>query len=218
MSEPRPIVYLDAPPERTRIRDAMIELVVERGYEAVSVEDVIGRAGAGRADFERHFAGKEDCCTQIYLEDIGEFDRLVFGAYERHETWREGLRGAAYAAARYFRDRPLEIRFDVTRILAAGETPKAHRDNYMQRLVDLIDAGRSELEDPDSVSRAVAENAVGSVFELALKVIGETGDADSAESFVPGLMYVVVRPYLGHEAAHEELTIPPPPEQEEEGG
>jgi hypothetical protein len=31
-----------------------------------------------------------------------------------------------------------------------------------------------------------------------------------AEDVVPDLMFVAVRPYLGHEAAREELSIPPP--------
>jgi AcrR family transcriptional regulator len=203
---------LASSPERARIRAATMELVVEHGYEETTAEMVVARAGVSLAAFKRDFADLRDCCTRVYLANIDEFDRAVFGAGDRQEGWRNRLRAAAYAAARYVRDRPLETRFDMIQMLSAGEIAQAYRDRYVQRTVDLIDEGRMELDDPESLSRAVAVGAFGSIYEFLLKELHDRDEVGSAEDFVPELMYIAVRPYLGHEAARQELTIPPPPE------
>ena len=48
--------------QRTRalLQDALMSLMVERGYEATTVQDIIDRANVGRATFYAHFESKED--------------------------------------------------------------------------------------------------------------------------------------------------------------
>ncbi len=47
--------------QRTRrmLLDALLELILEKGYEAVTVQDVIDRADVGRSTFYAHFQDKE---------------------------------------------------------------------------------------------------------------------------------------------------------------
>jgi AcrR family transcriptional regulator len=42
------------------LRSALLELIVERGYEKVSVQDILDRAEVGRATFYMHYRSKED--------------------------------------------------------------------------------------------------------------------------------------------------------------
>jgi len=42
------------------LRNALVELVVERGYETLSVQHILDRAGVGRATFYTHYRSKED--------------------------------------------------------------------------------------------------------------------------------------------------------------
>jgi AcrR family transcriptional regulator len=203
---------------RKRICLAARDLVLVHGYGAPTVEMVVERAGVSRAEFDLHFADLEDCCLQVYVENIVPFDEAVFGAFDRPGSWRDRLRAAAYALARFLRDRPEDVRFDVVEMSSAGPVPRVHRERQLQRLVDLIDLGRQELDDPETMSRAAAESVVGAIYAL---VVGElqAGRAQgaAAEDIVPDVMFVAVRPYLGHEAAMEEFSIPPPPEQPEGG-
>jgi AcrR family transcriptional regulator len=196
-----------------RIRAAAIDLLVERGYTQTTIEAIVDRAGVERADFDRRFAGKDDCCLRVYEAQLADIDRLVIGAYLSREAWRDRLRAAAYAAADYVRAHPQEVLFGEIQMREATEMAQARRDAYLQRLVDLVDAGRTELDDPDSVSRGLAERALGAVYTLMLKRLQEDRGTRAARDMVPELMYVAVRPYVGHEAALEELRIPPPPEQ-----
>ncbi len=201
-----------SPTSRERICEGMVDLVLKLGYEATTVEAVIERSKVDSVVFARHFAGKQDCCLQIYLANNELFDQLVRAAFAAHDRWRDSLRAAAYAAADYFVEHPRRVRFNMAVVLEGGEMLAAQRDAYLKRLADLIDGGRSELPDPDSVPRSVAESTIGSVFERVLRDIHRGGEIAHPRAVVPDLMYIAVRPYLGHEVALEELSIPPPPE------
>ena len=53
---------MDKRKERTRraIQQAFVELIAERGFSDVTVQDILDRTGVGRATFYAHFHGKED--------------------------------------------------------------------------------------------------------------------------------------------------------------
>jgi hypothetical protein len=67
------------------------------------------------------------------------------------------------------------------------------------------------------MSRDVALGVFGSVYQFLLRELEGSREPLKAESFVPQLMYIAVRPYLGHDVAHEELTMEAPPPAEMEG-
>lgn len=201
-----------SPGARERIAAAAIELAAEHGYEATTLEMLVERAGVTPADFYRYFDGKEDCALQLYEEYLGHFVAHVLAAAAREETWRDSMRAGGYAAARYVRDNPRLAHVGVVQMLAVGSMAEARRAGMMDPIVDLIDAGRYELDDPDSIGRGVAEAVLGSIYELTIRDLASGLGTGKAEMIVPQLMYVAVRPYLGHELAREELEMPPPPE------
>jgi len=198
--------------ERDRIAEAMIDVACERGYKSTTVAAVVDRAGLDSAVFERHFNGKDECFLWIFDREARRFNEVVLPAHRRGADWRDGLRSGAYEAARFIRDNPREAHFGTVVLFEAGDLAQAHRDALLQQHVELIDSGRQELDDPDSVTRATAEWVIGSVYGLLAKEF-VAGDPKDPLAMVPQLMYMAVRPYLGHEAAREELNIPPPPEQ-----
>jgi hypothetical protein len=50
---------------RTRelLRGSLLSLIAEKGYERVTVQDVIDRAGVGRSTFYAHFRDRRTCCS-----------------------------------------------------------------------------------------------------------------------------------------------------------
>jgi AcrR family transcriptional regulator len=71
--------------ERTRkaLETAFIQLVAEKGYEAVTVSDITERANVGRTTFYRHFQGKEDILFSLHN---AFFATLSFGLDSR-QRW-----------------------------------------------------------------------------------------------------------------------------------
>lgn len=54
---------------RRGLKDALTDLILERGYEAVTVQDIIDRADIGRSTFYAHFIDKDDLLMAI-LSDL----------------------------------------------------------------------------------------------------------------------------------------------------
>jgi hypothetical protein len=100
-------------------------------------------------------------------------------------------------------------------MLEAGEEAQVYRDRYVRRIVGLIDEGRAHHPEPDSLGDDVPLAAFGAIYEFLVRQFRSFDEIDRIERHVPGLMYLAVRPYLGHEAASDELSIPPPPEEED---
>ena len=198
--------------EWSRLCAALVDLSVERGYEQVSEGDVVARAGLRRADFDRYFADRQDCCLQAFAAINEGLAAHIRGVEEDHreESWRDRTRAIAYAILRYFQAHVREFQFGVLELPKAGPLALTRQAEALGLFVDLIDPGREELDEPDSLTRATAEVVVGSVFDSFAKRLPEI-DPDEIEGLVPELMYIAVLPYCGTEAAQEELTIPPPP-------
>ena len=65
---------IDRRVQRTRqlLQDALISMMIEKGYEATTVQDIIDRANVGRVTFYAHFADKETLLSSR-LEDVRSF-------------------------------------------------------------------------------------------------------------------------------------------------
>jgi AcrR family transcriptional regulator len=203
-------------PARERLLDALLDEVVENGYPGATVQGVCARAGAEREDFNRCFPSLEDCAVAVLDRVMERIEPTVRRAYESQERWPDSLRAFSYATARWIVENPKETRFAAVGLLAAGEMAQARREAGFRTFLDVIDAGRLELEDPDSVPALTAERVIGSFATMLTHRIPD--QQFNPYDFVPELMYMAVRPYLGAEAARRELSIPPPPGAEEEGG
>ena len=140
----------DHNPDRERIRAALVELVVELGYESVTEAAICGRAGVEEAQFLRCFRDKRDCLERAWEVLSAEHIDLVRGAAAAQDSWREGLRSAAYAALRYHQADQVRARFFLIEGLSTGEFAQSRRNLMMEAFVELIDEGRAELPDPEA--------------------------------------------------------------------
>ena len=61
---------------RERLGDALVELLLQRPFDQITVQDVLDRAGVSRATFYSHYRDKND----LLLSDAEEF-------FERMATW-----------------------------------------------------------------------------------------------------------------------------------
>jgi AcrR family transcriptional regulator len=124
-------------------------------------------------------------------------------AYDSQEDWPDRLRAVACEVILALRNDRSRASFAVE-VLAAGDAARARRDMTMRAIASLIDAGRNEMEDPEAVPHTTAEALAGSAYgQVYAKVV--RGDAAELPALIPQLMSAAVMPYLGVEAALEEL-------------
>lgn len=73
---------------RHQLRDAMMSLVLERGYNAVTIEDITERADLGRTTFYLHYHSKYD----LLVESLEEITRDLKVQVE-HQAYMEKNQG-----------------------------------------------------------------------------------------------------------------------------
>jgi AcrR family transcriptional regulator len=64
------------------LRDAMINLMRERGWDSLSVQDICDRANVGRSTFYNHFADKED----LLVKGFGTLRDALSGGVRRQAS------------------------------------------------------------------------------------------------------------------------------------
>jgi AcrR family transcriptional regulator len=67
---------------RSMLHDAFIDLIIEKGYEAITVQDIIDRANVGRSTFYSHFLDKE----QLLLSSLAEMSIFLKQQRDLHEV------------------------------------------------------------------------------------------------------------------------------------
>jgi AcrR family transcriptional regulator len=189
--------------QRSRIHQAMIEVVAERGYPETRVVDVIGGAGVSRKTFYELFESKEDCFLAAYdvlLENLLEEVTNPFES-KSGEPWAERIAVGLEALLEHLARHPAEARFAVVEVLAAGPKALAKRDAALRQFTGFLESGRSEssVDLPGITSIAVA----GGVNELLYSEILH-GAVGRLPSRLPDLMFWVTLPFLGSDAATAE--------------
>ncbi len=195
-----------ADPARQRIVAATVFLIGSRGYESVGIELVCEQARTRRSHFDRCFAGIEDCFLTVHDEVSAEFCARVDASLAGTGSWHDRIWAAGWAAMRFFGEDPTRARFLIAEVNGSGNGAQARRDRTLQRIADILDGGREQLEEPGKVSRCTAEIVAGAIYGTVLGRI-ESGCLERGEDFLPELVYMAVMPYLGSRAAEDELLV-----------
>jgi len=73
---------------RERLQKALIELIGERRYDAITIQDIVDRANVGRTTFYLHYSSKDELFMSCHEAIVSEFH---FGPLSPHPLAREEL-------------------------------------------------------------------------------------------------------------------------------
>jgi AcrR family transcriptional regulator len=111
------------------LKEAFLELVLERGYDKVSIEDITERADVARATFYAHFQNKESLLASVFTELLDDVAPRVMGT---------GTPSAALAVA------PIEEAYrhadglkDIYRVCLSGAAEGLAQDAYLETVYGL---------------------------------------------------------------------------------
>lgn len=153
---------------RAEIADAALRLFMERGFDGVTVEEIVSAAGVSRRTFFRYFESKEDALLAEYPElnarlgdalaitgDLNAVDAIRAGLHTMAD-WYIEQSDAVLARSKVIREKSMNVGARNLELLSQWE-----------RNVAEAVAGRVGAEAGDLVPRAAAAMIVGA-FRAAL--------------------------------------------------
>jgi AcrR family transcriptional regulator len=162
------------------LREAFISLVLERGYDSVTIEDIAERADVARATFYAHFEDKEQLLTSLFEELTEELALRLTAVQGAPETIRTYIVMELYAQAAEFRDLYLVC----LRGAGNGRARAAYLDIIASRAeVVFAERLRSAGHEP-GVPLAVMARAFAGAHVTLLQDWLESGDVSNIDSAV----------------------------------
>lgn len=194
--------------QRERLLIAMLNAAAELGYLGTNVQDVIDRAGVSRPTFYEHFSNKEDCFLAAFDTSAERLRKKVHAAVRKGgAVWRDRIRYALEALLRFAAREPDTARMMVVEARAASTAAVRRRVELMDEFANCLQAQVDELlSGSDQRSLMTASGIVGGIESLLYSRLCKQ-EYDQIESLLPSLMFFVVLPYEGHEAANEAFAV-----------
>lgn len=190
--------------QRERLLAAMIEAVTEIGYNTLTVQNVLTRAGISRPTFYEQFEDKEDCFLAAFEASAARMrERISAAVTDAGPSWREQLRSGLAELLRFIADEPKEARMVIVEARASSPAGLRQRDQLLDHFAACIDAlVREDLDEPPS---AIAAAGVVGGIEAVLYARLQKGETGELDELLPSLMYFAVLAYAGKNAAGNEL-------------
>jgi AcrR family transcriptional regulator len=190
---------------RTHLLAAAERLLAQRPAAELSVEAVCRAAGVPRAQFDLLFADRDELLLAVFDRLVAGLAAEMEGAYRAEPCWRDAVRAALDALlARLDRARGLG-RFLIVDSLSCDPVLLARRASVLARLAGELDAGHPEPAAAVPPATFGAAAVVGGVVSILHSRLQE-GSAEPLSELSGAIMGMIVTPYLGAQAARDELA------------
>jgi AcrR family transcriptional regulator len=180
-----------------RIFGAVATTVAEKGYPAMTLDDIVKNASASLTTFYQHFDGKEEAFLAAYNTALAQATAAAMPPYRWSRSWPGAVRAALEAFLSFFAAEPLWARIAMVDVLTAGPRALEHRDRTIGLFEEILRPGFDEAPD---VSPLAPEAIGGAVYALMRAQINRRG-AEHLSQVLPAATFVALAPFLGAEEA-----------------
>jgi AcrR family transcriptional regulator len=191
--------------QRSRIVAALAEEIAAGGYRAVTVADIVRRAGIARNTFYENFASKEGCFLAAQDLAVEEALRRVVEAAGAEATWEGRLAAGLGAFLAYVAEEPALARTCIVESLSAGEPARERYERSLQAFIPLFEIGRQMSAQGERLPETLEESLIGGIFSILYRriVLGETRQI---EHLLPDLLDFALTPYIGADPAQRTVA------------
>jgi len=167
--------------QRGRLLEAVAFAVVEKGYNDVTIGDIVDRARASRTTFYRHFAGKEPCFVAAFDASVAFLFNRIASAQPAGAGWDDLLRAQIGAYVGTLVEEPVLARAFIVDVMSAGDAVRRRRNDVQREFVAYV-RGICELamqQDPTLTmpSDFLLATLVGGIDDVIAGQIIENGPA-----------------------------------------
>jgi AcrR family transcriptional regulator len=192
--------------ERERLLEAMIRVAAAKGYEATTAADVVEAAGVEREVFEQMFVGKEGCFLEAYDAVIDVLVAHVSTAFESTvgQPWPDRIVAALRALVDLLASEHDIARMAMVEVTAVGEDARIRYRGALGRFTYFLEEGRTVSAQGDELPADTARFAIGGATSLIFDEV-RAGRGPELRRILPDLVFAVLMPYIGPEAAEDEM-------------
>jgi AcrR family transcriptional regulator len=192
--------------QHERLLWSMVRVIAEKGYDGVTVGDVVARAGVSRTTFYDEFANKDECLFAAYDRVIDELIAYVGDAFLSDRDWPERIRDGLDALLRALAAEPDVAQMAAVEFPAAG--PQAHQRyrDALERFLPFLEEGRTYTGRGDELPAGIELMAVGGAEVIIFdEVVG--GRVSKLPAMLPEIVFAVLVPFLGPEEAAASMHL-----------
>jgi AcrR family transcriptional regulator len=188
--------------QRARIITALAEETAEQGYRAVTVADIVRRAGIARNTFYENFSSKEECFLATQEFAMSAALERVMEAAGLLEKWPLRVRAGLAAFLGYVVEEPALARTCMVEALSAGPAAVRYYEESQQAFVSLFRLGRDVSPHGADLPETLEEAIIGGIFWILYQRL-TASRPETILDLLPELVEFALTPYLGAEAADE---------------
>jgi AcrR family transcriptional regulator len=192
--------------ERERLLEAMVRMTAAKGYEATTVADVVEYAGVTRDAFDEMFDGKEACFLEAYEAVFDVLLAHVTAAFEAAsgEPWPEQIAAGLGALVELLAMEADIARMAMVEVTAAGDDARERYRAMFTRFTPFLEKGRTYSGQGEELPADTARFAIGGATSMIFDEV-RAGRGPELKRILPDLVFAVLMPYLGPEAAEDEM-------------
>jgi AcrR family transcriptional regulator len=170
---------------RGRLLGGLALAIVQKGFAAVTIADIVRHARVSKRTFYEHFADKEACYLALYDAVNDHLLEVIAAAVATEAPWRERVEAAARAYLSQLAAQPALTRTFLVEIQAAGPSALAARramhERFAEHLRGLTAEAAADEHDVAPLSPAMATAVAGGINELMLQAVEDGRTQQLAE-------------------------------------
>jgi AcrR family transcriptional regulator len=192
--------------ERERLLEAMVRVAAAKGYEATTVDDVLEAASVDRQTFDSMFASREACFLEAYDAVIDVLVAHVTSAYESAvgQPWPDRIAIGLRALVDLLATEHDIARMAMVEVTAVGEDARIRYRAALGRFTYFLEEGRTVSAQADELPADTARFAIGGATSMIFDEV-RAGRGPELRRLLPDLLFAVLMPYIGPEAAEDEM-------------
>jgi AcrR family transcriptional regulator len=182
--------------QRERIVRGAAKVVVERGYEALSIPAISGAAGISNQTFYEHFASKRDAFLAAFEILAGEAFGASLAAYRREDPGPEAIGASMRALLEHIARNALFARLAFFELPTAGPVALDRADMMFDGFISYLEPANASLDLGGPLPRSVLEAIPTGIWAVLQHEIAQDR-RESLPEIAPEIARIVLASFTG---------------------